>query len=44
MRARVFRSRLRAAKIAPPPPLPAQDVAEAIALIEWMLADNFTLF
>jgi glutamate dehydrogenase len=40
MRARVFEA-VQAAKIAPPP-LPAQDVAEAIALIEWMLADNFT--
>ena len=40
MRARVFEA-VQAAKIAPPP-LPAQDVAEAIALVEWMLADNFT--
>jgi glutamate dehydrogenase len=40
MRARVFEA-VQAAKIAPPP-LPPQDVAEAIALVEWMLADNFT--
>ena len=40
MRARVFEA-IQAAKIAPPP-LAARDVAEAIALIEWMLADNFT--
>jgi glutamate dehydrogenase len=40
MRARVFEA-VQAAKIAPPPLAP-QDVAEAIALIEWMLADNFT--
>ena len=40
MRARVFEA-VQAAKIAPPP-LAAQDVAEAIALVEWMLADNFT--
>ncbi|SEC15850.1 glutamate dehydrogenase [Rhizobiales bacterium GAS191] len=40
MRARVFEA-VQAAKIAPPP-LAAQDVAEGIALIEWMLADNFT--
>ncbi len=40
MRARVFEA-VQAAKIVPPP-LAAQDVAEAIALVEWMLADNFT--
>ena len=40
MRARVFEA-VQSAKIAPPP-LAAQDVAEAIALVEWMLADNFT--
>jgi glutamate dehydrogenase len=40
MRARVFEA-VQAAKIAPPP-LPTDDVAEAVALIEWMLADNFT--
>ena len=40
MRARVFEA-VQAAKIAPPP-LAARDVAEAIALFEWMLADNFT--
>jgi glutamate dehydrogenase len=40
MRARVFEA-VQAAKIAPPP-LAAQEVAEAIALVEWMLADNFT--
>ena len=40
MRARVFEA-VQAAKISPPP-LAAQDVAEAIALVEWMLADNFT--
>jgi glutamate dehydrogenase len=40
MRARVFEA-VQAAKIAPPP-LSAQEVAEGIALVEWMLADNFT--
>ncbi|MFI4997969.1 MAG: NAD-glutamate dehydrogenase domain-containing protein, partial [Hyphomicrobiales bacterium] len=40
MRARVFEA-VQAAKIVPPP-LAAQDVTEAIALVEWMLADNFT--
>ena len=40
MRARVFEA-VQAAKIAPPP-LAVQDIAEAIALVEWMLADNFT--
>ena len=40
MRARVFEA-VQAAKISPPP-LAAQDVAEAIAIVEWMLADNFT--
>jgi glutamate dehydrogenase len=40
MRARVFEA-VQALKIAPPP-LAAEDVAEAIALVEWMLADNFT--
>ena len=40
MRARVFEA-VQAAKISPPP-LAAQDVAEAIALVDWMLADNFT--
>ena len=40
MRARVFEA-VQAAKISPPP-LAAQDVAEGIALVEWMLADNFT--
>ena len=26
-----------------PPPLPAEEVAEAIAFLEWLVADNFTL-
>ena len=27
-----------------PPPLPVDDIAEAIQLLEWLAADNFTLF
>jgi glutamate dehydrogenase len=40
MRARVFEA-VQAYQISAPP-LPRDEVAEAVALLEWMLADNFT--
>ena len=42
-----MRERLRRAidayRAEPPPPLPKEEIAEAIAFLEWLLADNFTL-